>query len=235
MDNKYYHFTSYNALNNIMIEGLKPQKGIRCQSIGDDDFEAVFFSKGMIGSIKMYAYMFRHYYKHIGFEGDNEINKSRKKIDEYEELSNKRRFYKEIYAGDIEYHKSKIEKINLIRRFPTFNDYLGGYGCFLSIDKVDNISEEVPDNCCCVHTIPPTDINIIRIYNKLSSSYTNSREDVLAYFMNCVPYEVALNSVDEDNKINIENLYRSFYNPYCNPMWCDLIEIPLVSKTKTLV
>lgn len=231
---KYYHFTTYNALNNIRIEGLKPQEGIRCQSIGDNT-KGVFFSKGMLNSIKMYAYMFRHYYKHIGFEGDNEINKSRKKIDEYEELSNKRRLYKEIYAGDIEYHKSRIEKVNLIRSFPSFFDYLGGYGCFLSVDKVENISEEVPENCCCIHTIPPTDINIVGIVNKFTNVYTDFREAVLAYFINCVPYEVALNSVDKDNRVNIYNLYRSFYNPYCNPMWCDLIETPIVPKIKTLV
>lgn len=33
--NKYYHFTSYNNLESIGINGLVPQNGIRCQSIGD--------------------------------------------------------------------------------------------------------------------------------------------------------------------------------------------------------
>ena len=77
---KFYHFTSFNNFNSIMNYGLIPASGARSFSIGDDK-NAVFLSKSIGYSIKMYAFMKGLFDKNFGENGLRDIDSLNKEIE----------------------------------------------------------------------------------------------------------------------------------------------------------
>ena len=150
-----------------MKNGLIPQTGLRCNSIGDDS-QGVFFSKGIDKSIVMYSLMLSFYEKYVGAEGDKIILENFNAINELKNSKDYIRF-PEIANIDIKYHLSLIERANLIKGCGNFINYLGGNGCFLSVNDLDGIDDNFPENCCYCHIVPPSKINVVNIRNKFTN------------------------------------------------------------------
>ena len=232
---KYYHFTSYNCFNSIMKNGLIPQTGFRCKSIGDDSY-GVFLSKGIDRSILMYSLILSFYEKYTGYEGDRLITDNLMKIKRLIKYKNNKQIEEEI-----ECYNSEIQKVNQIRSCGSFINYLGGLGCFLSTSGLKNVDESVLENCCYNGIIPPSNINVVNIRNKYTNEYINSLNAVLSYFMYLFPIEDILKITQDNNKNGIYKLYkyRNESDTICyNPNNYDLVEIPISyydnQKIKTL-
>ena len=222
---KYYHFTSYNCLYGIKTNGLVPQTGFRCQSIGDDGC-GVFLSKGIENSIIMYSLMLSFYNKYTGYEGDKLISENNTRIQELMQRANLCGYNKGIY-DKLNCCYSKIESVNLIRNCGSFVNYLGGYGCFLSVDDVDNVDDRSPENCYCPDVIPPCKINVVNLRNKYTGEYTNFLGNVLLHFMHLCPLEEIIKIIPDENKDGIYELYKSIESINYNPNNFDLVEIPI--------
>lgn len=227
--NKYYHFTSYNCLDNIGYYGLVPQTGFRSKSI-DDNRCAVFLAKGMDKAINMYSLLLTLYIQQSGENGlrliqeyDNSINRLSKAIN-YGGSS-------EQMINSLNALKEKKEMIKQVYNCNNFTEYLGGEGCFLSVSGIDNIVLDNSQECFCDKTIPPSNISILVLQNKITNEIIDSREAVLSYFMSYYsPYDFALNPINEDSVSSINYLYklRDDYNyTYFNENNYNLLEVPL--------
>ena len=235
---KYYHFTSYDCIDSIKSNGLIPQNGFRCKSIGDSSC-GVFFSKGMDQSIIMYALMLGFYEKYVGNEGDRIYQESLLEIQELEnnEKCNIRK------NMEIKRLNSIIERVKLVKNCGSFTNYLSGDGCFLSVDNLNVDCCMFLSNCCCGYTIPPEKINVVGVVNRFTNIYTDLREAVLSYFMYIFPIEDVLKLLPDENHSLIYRLYEYIFSLgcTCNPYYYNLIETPISSydcgyqNVKTLV
>ena len=220
---KYYHFTNYKSLERIKIEGLKPQNGNRCKSIGDDR-TGIFLSNGIDNVIAMYALILGYYNKYAGMEGYIEMQN---KLLLIEQLRHK--FERSIAMKKLE---PELERFNMIRESRDFNDYLGGDGCILSINGLNdsNLCQGAED-WWSINEISPNNISVLGLRHLYTNQYTDSREAVLSYFMSMYRFEDILNLVPDDRKNNIYQLcdyiYRYLGYIYCNPYWCYLVETPI--------
>ncbi len=222
---KYYHFTSFNNFYNIMKKGLIPQKGFRCYSINDDNY-GVFLSKGIDNSIRMYAYMLSYYEKVKGIEGDQTIQDC---LNELHELYQKIPSYRN--KMKIDECISTINRVNIIKRCRSFVEYLGGYGCLLSIEGIipDNIRSL--EDCRCDKVILPSNINLVSIRDKKTNYYIYNLDAVFSYLMYLYPLEKVIENVEEENCNSIKKLYKyrdeSYYKNF-DSSYFDLFEIPIV-------
>ena len=229
---KYYHFTNEKNFYSIMENGLIPQMGIRCQSIGDDR-SGVFLSKGIIGTITMFASMLSFYEKYKGLAGDMLIEENSFEINKKLQQN----FYgnDQMFDDKIIALNDEIQRVNLIRSYNTFHDYLGGAGCFLSINSLI-VDESYPENCCYKDAISTSEINVINIKKKNTEEYIYLREPVLAYFMYQYPFEMIINYVPTDYINSVRNLYmkRDIYAPLnYNPEEYELVEVPMDTYKKS--
>lgn len=228
---KYYHFTSYNCLNSISYNGLVPQTGFRCKSVNDGRF-GIFLAKGMDQVINMYSLLLSLYLEQSGENGlrliqeyDNSINRIEKAIN-YGGSS-------EQMINSLNELKEKKEIINQVYNCKSFIEYLGGEGCFLSIYGVDNIVIDNPQECFCDRIVPPSNISVVFLQNKITNEMTDSREAVLSYFMSYLSLnDFAKNPLNEDSIQSISYLYK--LREECNYLFFnkenfDLCEVPIGS------
>ena len=238
---KYYHFTSYNNFYKVINEGLVPQTGIRCQSIGDNRC-GVFLSKGIDQSIVMFVYMYNFYKKYCGAEGDKILNEYPIEIQQLDKSANSisERLYNKM---KIEQLSREIDRVKLIRSYQDFKQYIGGDGCFLAIDGIKCVDESNPSDCLFEGIIPPSNISLVNIKNKYNNSLVSSTDFVLSYFMSLYPLETINNSVVDEVKNSLYELYRMRNTPYLssfNSYNYELTEIPIsyynqeIPKVKTL-
>lgn len=210
--NKYYHFTSLNNFNSIMQYGLKPQSGFRSYSIQDKDC-GVFLSKGIKNSIQMFSHILNYYLKIVGIEGTEVIKDCKNDIQRYN--------LGYTFMIDIDECNLTIKRIEDVRNCGSFQNYLGGAPCLLSIEGIKVEDESQPDNCCYKDIIPPSNIKIIALKNKYSNLYIYDLEAILSYYMNFFN----INDYSDDAKDDVEKLYsyRNYsYNEY------EIIEIPII-------
>ena len=239
---KHYHFTTLGNLYSIAMCGLVPQNGDRCKSIRDDCV-GVFVSKGIKQSIIMYALMYGFYRKHVGAYGDKVI---REMLDEIRSLEN-------TDGGIIkkEYSKLRIAECNEViqsvcqmRSYGSFTNYLGGEGCFLSINDIYVEDNNHPENCCYKNIIPSNLINVLSIKGRTNNYKICSLGPVLAYLLDCYPFEVLKREINEDNISDVYQLYierEKFGMTDFNMANYELVEEPIKNffpdniKRKTLV
>lgn len=228
---KYYHYTSFKNLDNIIQNGLIPQTGFRCYSIKDNNCK-VFLSKGIDRSIEMYSLMLSYYEKFIGYEGDKMIQDN---IIEIQELNRKFPSYQII--NKINECNSEIQRASMVRRCRNFDEYLGGNCCFLSVNGIEADGERSPDDCYYSEIISPRNINLVNIRDKNTNYYICDLKAVLSYFMYLFPKEYMLKIVSDESIDSIIKLYKcrdeSCY-AYFNPDNYELEEIPLYQLNKTL-
>lgn len=236
---KYYHFTSYNNFYSIMEKGLIPNSGFRCKSIDDKSY-GVFLSKGIDKSILMCALMLSYYEKYNIYEGQKTIDHCMNRI---EYLKRRKEFECTNKAIDYEIDDlfRIIDRVNMIRKCETFDSYLGGPCFFLSVNDLEGIDEEIPENCRYDKIIPPHNINVVNIINKCTGEHINSLHPVLSYFMCLYPVEEVFKITGDENRSGVLHLYQyisSLGYGYCNPYNYDLVEIPITNynqKIKTLI
>ena len=236
---KYYHFTSFNNIPSIYEFGLEPRFGFRSSSINDTKC-AVFLSKGIRQAITMYASMLWFYKNSIGDVGEyniNEYNKSIKHISHILELCGHDNFLED----KKESLEIELNKILSIRNCRNFNEYLGGYGCYLSVDGIDNALSENSENCWCSTAIPTNNINIVYLKNKITGEKHFSREDIISYFMSFFsPMELANGDPETLKQVSYLYEYKNInqYFDYLRNTY-DLCEMPFYeymgNKVKALI
>ena len=238
---KYYHFTTFNNLNNIITEGLIPQTGFRCKSIADDNC-GVFLSKGIDKTIIMFALMFSYYNKYFGIEGDKVIAEEMNTISELEKYRNNA-FFNQSVEDNIKKCESVIQRVRQVQSCSDFISYLGGIGCLLSINGLSGISDTVPENCCYHGIIPPNNINIVYLGNKYRYEIVNVLYPVLSYCMYLYPIEEVIKNDKYDSKDSLYQLYKDRDSSCCtiyNLENYNMYEMPIsylnqnIQRVKTL-
>lgn len=225
---KYYHFTNHNCFYNIANIGLIPQNGFRCQSVGDDEC-GVFLSKGINNSIIMYSSMFSYYNKYKGIEGVKLINELKKEIEKLKQAK-KRCWEEPIYNKIIEDNNKAINRVIQIRNRNSFTDYLGGYGCLLSVTNISVDENNHPEDCCYKNSISPENISLVYIRNKNTNERIFMIEPILYYLINCIPFEEITKNATSEYKDSVQQLYSYLNNPYFfqfDPNYYCLEEIPI--------
>ena len=224
--NKYFHFTCYNNMNNISQLGLIPQNGFRCNAINDDRV-GVFLSKGIDRALVMYAAMYYQYKMICEYNVSEQINIIQKEINRWENRKN--------YVKDIEFINERIaklqldiEKIKSIMQCKQFSDYLGGEGCLLSINKLNNYNSVNLEDCCYNNIIPSNNINMVFLYDKYINKYISSRELIMTYLMNYFSTSDLLRKLSNDYKDCIDILYKDKFE-YLNIDNYVLQDIPIKS------
>ena len=221
---KYYHFTSYYKLGSIMQFGLVPMQGLRWHTIGDGG-NGVFVAKGIDKSIQMYASIRDFYLSRMGELG-NELLAYYNKVVNTEPHSWKESCLKEEC-------KIEIERIEELRKYKSFEEYLEGPGVLLSVDGLSGIDDSVPNNCFWPHKISPYSINIIGIRSKTMSWYTYDVEAIFAYYMQAFPKKKVLEGASKEEQGRIENFYNYVFSTnlrYYNPKDYEIFEQPLVVR-----
>lgn len=182
--NKYYHFTSYNNLESIGINGLVPQNGIRCQSIGDKKC-AVFFSNGTDNATLLYLNILNFYQTHTGKNGKRLIEVCKKRIKTYRKWIEINKNNKKIYLQEINKMIDIIEKINNMMKYTSFNYYIED-GVYLTFSDIPNVIEADSSNCYTYETIPPEKIRVVILENKFTGEILDNREAILNYFLSMI-------------------------------------------------
>ena len=204
---KYYHITSYNNLESICMYGLVPQNGERCKSINDERC-AVFLSKGMDKTIVMYASLYNYYYHNSGMIGLKKIDDYKKSIIRWEKSLDFGMSYNQTSDMINKYTKA-IEEIKKMVTYKSFSDYLGGDGCILSISNMNNIISDYPEDSVCNNVIPPTNINVVVLRNKMTKEIIDSRDVVISYFMSKYDPRIVMKDImDQDIKTNVGLYYQ---------------------------
>ena len=230
---KFYHFTNYGCVDSINRNGLVPSTGDRCQSIGDPR-HGIFLAKGIDRTIIMYAFMLEYYQRYNGDEGLKKRKECLDYIKEFEQENSPFSKYK------IDCELEIIKRIDKMRSHGNFINYLGGYGCFLSINELDDFEYNHPEDCFYEGTIPSDKINVVNIVNRFTGQCIYDREAVLSYFMSLYSPDQLINLVPDDNKKDIINLYNCITGYlYYNPNYYYLWDIPInyyyeEPKVKTL-
>ena len=216
---KYYHFTATSNLYSIMKNGLIPQKGYRTASILDNT-KAVFLSYGIDKSIKMYAQMRGYYNKVKGEGGDNALQSCYRDINFFNNLPGD-------HENDIRECYADINRINSMRSFNSFNEYLGGSCRLLSVTGVNVKNVNVPEDCHCEDLIPPSQIKLLYLVDKNTGYCIYELEPILAYCMHSFKVNYFIGDTNED----IKNLYNYMMNSY---LWgydsnnYQLFELPII-------
>ena len=224
---KYYHITNYNCFNKIMMYGLIPQNGFRCQSVGDDKC-GVFLSKGIYNSIIMFSSMLSYYNKYKSSEGIKEINELKKEIEGLKHAK-KHCWEEPIYNKIIDDKNKAINRIIQIRNCNSFNDYLGGYGCLLSVSGI-SLDNSHPEDCCYKESISPENISLVYIKNMYTNQCIFMIEPILYYLINSIPFEEITKNATSEYKNFVHQLYSYLNNPYffqIDPNYYSLEEIPI--------
>lgn len=235
---KYYHFTKYSNLESISKNGLIPQTGDRCKSIGDEKC-AVFISKEIKGAVRMYCGFYWYYSQFCGDKGLETIESLKEDIAYYDTQIKK---YKALGTGwEKTYIESKerdlreIEHVKQMLQYTDFNDYIGD-GCYLSISGLRNVDIQDPKDCLYKKTIDPSKINVVVLRNIETGDVVDSIEQVIAYFMSTV----ASNSFTNELRNVVEHEYmtrlfavkwQDIYNTY-NRKHYVMEEVPIVEYLK---
>ena len=214
--NKYYHFTSYNNLESIGKNGLVPQNGKRCKSIGDNKC-AVFFSSGINNAIFLYAGILCYYNSHSGKNGELIIETNKEKIKEYHENCKKPKKSKLI---EIDTLLNEIENTKNTMQYASFAEYIED-GVYLTFKDIPNVVDIYPDDCYTSEIIPPEAIKVITLVNKTTGQVIDNREAILNYFLSIIPlYRFTRHICSIANLEAIKKLYIErqdcimIYNPY---------------------
>lgn len=216
MDN-YYHFTSYKNLESICRLGLIPKKGGRTRSIGDNRC-GVFLSKGIQNAILMYSSILYHYNSHTGERGEKAIEYYTDRINQYNQNAKEIPLDEEDIA-EMKAMNEAIEWIKQIMKYKDFFEYIDD-GCYLTISRIDGITEIEPKDCYTNETISPEKIKVVTIKNKKTGKVIDSREKILAYFLSITPMESLIKSTPNvvtkklitdlyDNKVKDISYYNS--------------------------
>ena len=222
---KYYHFTSCKNFYNIAKEGLKPQTGMRCQSINDPG-NGVFLSKGIENIIAMYASMYNYYLKILGSEGNKEIETCKNNI-ECLESQKKYSWNQQYIESNLNYSYSRLNMFLNIQNGDFYN-YLDGPGYLLSVSGLD-INDMFPENCCYNGIIPPSNIKLVYLKNPYDDNCRFSREDIILYFLYHIPIDDILNNISNDYKDFVVKLYNDWYKN--NPLLFNPNEYCLVDES----
>lgn len=214
--NKYYHFTSYNNLESIGKNGLVPQNGKRCKSIGDNKC-AVFFSSGINNAIFLYAGILYYFNSHSGKNGELIIQNNKDKIKEYHENCRKLKKSKLI---EIDFLLNEIENTKNTMQYASFEDYIED-GVYLTFKDIPNVIDTYPDDCYTNEIISAEEIKVITLVNKSTGQVIDNREAILNYFLSITPlYRFTRNICSIANLEAIKKLYIErqdcimIYNPY---------------------
>ena len=215
---KYYHFTNYNNLENISKNGLVPQNGIRCQSIGDKKC-AIFFSFGINNAILLYTNLLYYYNTHSGETGKELIDSYEKKIKACRKNINEAKpNIKKI--KEIESMIDMLEATKKTMQYESFDEYLGD-GVYLMFKDIPNVINSYPEDCYTYDVIPPEGINVLVLVNKNTGEIIDDREKILNYFLSIVPiYRFTRNIYNTLSLETVKKLYIErqdlmlIYNPY---------------------
>lgn len=213
---KYYHFTSYNNLESIGINGLIPQNGKRCESIGDNKC-AIFFSSGINNAIFLYAGILYYYNSHSGKNGETLIENNKNRIKKFRQKLNQS---KKADLIAIDTMLNEIENTKKTMQYASFEEYLED-GVYLTFKDIPNVVDIYPDDCYTNENIPPEAIKVITLVNKTTGQVIDNRETILNYFLSITPlYRFTRHICSVENLEVIKKLYierqDSFmiYNPY---------------------
>ena len=236
---KFYHFTSFNNLAGICVDGLLPTIGLRSITIGDSK-RSVFLSGGMEQAIKMYASMLWRYDNNSGKKGEKKIKSCTSSLNNILhalELGGYNEFL-ESQKGAIE---SELIRLNLIGRCRNFNEYLGGDGCYLSVYGMEEYLKSDSENYWCNIQIPTDNINVVYLQNKITGERHFSRDEIISYFMSFYSPTQLAKGDDEtfkqvDHLYKYKNIYQYF--DYLRNVY-DLCEMPfkeyVTDKVKALI
>ncbi len=203
---KYYHFTSYDNVENISENGLIPQIGLRSKTIGDEKC-AVFLSKGMDNAIHMYSSISWEFSQSCGDNAKSIIKDCRKTIEYYLDKINNGSLFSDEYQEIVDANRKYIELIKPLVKIKTFEEYIGD-GCYLSVSGIKGIVARNQNYADCYYekVVPPKNIKVVTIKDKKTKEIIDEREKILTYFMsNYEPSDLFL-SKDERNAIAIRNI-----------------------------
>lgn len=236
---KLYHFTSFNKIASICVDGLLPTIGFRSMTIADSKC-SVFLSMGMEQAIKMYASMLWRYDNNSGKKGEKKIKSCTSSLNNILhalELGG----YDEFLESQKGVLESELIRLNLIGRCRNFNEYLGGDGCYLSVYGMEDDLKHDSENYWCDIPIPTNNINVVYLQNKITGERYFSRDDILSYFMSFFsPMQLAKGDNETFKQVNhlyeYKNIYLHF--DYLRNVY-DLCEMPfneyVNDKVKTLI
>lgn len=235
---KYYHFTSYENLEDINEYGLVPNRGGRTRSI-DDNRNAIFLSLGIKNTILMYGALLHHYNSYAGNRGLEAIEFYKDRIDsDYEFKKSIPLPLDEEDIAEIEAMKKAIEWIHQIMEYKDFFDYMGE-GVYLTISGIRGVKTIDPKDCYTDQIISPDKIKVVLLKNKKTGEIIDSRESILAYFMSLTPLKnIIYNTPNIVTHKIITDLYKSRLEDiryYYNKSNFELEEMPInlyLSKKK---
>ena len=215
---KYYHFTNYNNLENISKNGLVPQNGTRCQSIGDKKC-AIFFSFGINNAILLYTNLLYYYNTHTGDVGKELIEYYEQRIKILcNNLSKVKPNIKKL--KEIESMIDMVKATKNIMQYESFDEYLGD-GVYLMFKDIPNVIDLYPEDSYTYDVIPPEKINVLVLVNKCTGEIIDDREKILNYFLSIVPiYRFTRNIYNTLSLETVKKLYIKrqdlmlIYNPY---------------------
>lgn len=224
---KYYHFTSYENLEDINKYGLVSKNGERTRTIGDNRC-AIFLSQGIQNAILMYSNILHHYNCHSGDLGLKALEYYKNKIEHYNKSAQLIPLDEEDHA-ELEAIKQAIDWITEIMSYKDFSEYMGD-GVYLSISNVEDVVNTDPNDCYTTKNISAGKISVVVLRNKETGAIIDSRESVLTYFMSTTPIE---NIIDNTNNVivmkNIKDLYQNRLKDinYYNKNNFEIEEIPI--------
>ena len=222
---KYYHFTSYESLENISKNGLVPGRGLRTRTVGDKR-NAVFLSCGIKNAMLMYSTLLHHYSSFTGNRGLKIIESYQDKFKWYQENKNS------LDQDDIAEMKAINEAfvwINEIMKYKSFYEYIED-GVYLTVlEATDVIKTDLMD-CYTDQIISPEKIKVVLLKNKETGEILDNREQILAFFMSITPIESIIDN--EHNVVtikNIKDLYENKLNDirYYNSDNFEIEEVPI--------